>query len=62
MAWPFGGVLGFTGALWWAEKADCVISVLSNVGVMHSGDVPSSPGHIILKSDFLEIASQLAAS
>ncbi|KAK5994165.1 D-alanyl-D-alanine carboxypeptidase-like protein [Cladobotryum mycophilum] len=57
----FGGVLGFTGALWWAEKGDCIICVLSNVGVMHAGDVPSSAAHLILKSQILELASRLAA-
>lgn len=55
-----GGVLGFTSCLWWAEKGDCVVSVMSNVGVMHSGDVPSSAGHVLAKTEFLELASQLA--
>lgn len=58
----FGSVLGFTGALWWVEKGDCVIAVLSNVGTMHAGIVPSSIGKVILRSDFLTVASQLAAS
>ncbi|QKX61054.1 uncharacterized protein TRUGW13939_08200 [Talaromyces rugulosus] len=58
----FGGVLGFTGALWWKEEGDCVISVLSNVGTMHAGKVPSSAAHVIIDSNILEIASQLAAA
>ncbi|KAL7939670.1 beta-lactamase/transpeptidase-like protein [Trichoderma chlorosporum] len=57
----FGGVLGFTGALWWKEEGDCVISVLSNVGAMHTGDVPSSAAHVVIKSKIRELASQLAA-
>ncbi|KAL6701959.1 beta-lactamase/transpeptidase-like protein [Trichoderma pleuroticola] len=56
----FGGVLGFTGALWWKEEGDCVISVLSNVGVIHSGDVPSSGAHVIIKSKIRELAAELA--
>ncbi|KAF3073747.1 hypothetical protein CFAM422_003957 [Trichoderma lentiforme] len=56
----FGGVLGFTAALWWKEEGDCVISVLSNVGVIHSGDVPSSGAHVVIKSKIRELAAQLA--
>ncbi|UKZ48828.1 hypothetical protein TrVGV298_003063 [Trichoderma virens] len=56
----FGGVLGFTGALWWKEGGDCAISVLSNVGAIHTGDVPSSGAHVILKSKIRELAAQLA--
>jgi D-alanyl-D-alanine carboxypeptidase len=56
----FGGVLGFTGALWWTEEGDCAISVLSNVGAIHTGEVPSSGAHVILKSKLRELASQLA--
>lgn len=57
----FGGVLGLTAALWWKEEGDCVISVLSNVGVIHSGDVPSSGAHVVIKSKIRELAAQLAA-
>lgn len=57
----FGGVLGFTAALWWKEEGDCAISVLSNVGVIHSGDVPSSGAHVVIKSKIRELAAQLAA-
>lgn len=56
----FGGVLGFTGALWWHEEGDCAISVLSNVGAIHTGEVPSSGAHIVLKSKLRELAIQLA--
>lgn len=57
----FGSVLGFTGALWWMEEGDCVISVVSNVGTMHAGEVPSSGAHIVIRSKFRELATQLAS-
>ncbi|UNI16566.1 hypothetical protein JDV02_002992 [Purpureocillium takamizusanense] len=58
----FGGVLGFTAALWWeeGEGRDCAVAVLSNVGTMHAGMVPSSGGHVVVKSELLELASRLA--
>ncbi|RFU77968.1 d-ala-d-ala carboxypeptidase [Trichoderma arundinaceum] len=58
----FGGVLGFTAALWWKEEGDCAISVLSNVGVIHSGEVPSSGAHLVLRSKIRELAVQLAST
>lgn len=57
----FGGVLGFTGALWWKDEGDCVLSVLSNVGTMHAGKVPTSGAHILLETKLREIAIQLAS-
>ncbi|GFP59583.1 hypothetical protein ACSS6W_009914 [Trichoderma asperelloides] len=57
----FGGVLGFTGALWWREDGDCVLSVLSNVGTMHAGKVPTSGAHVLLETKLREIATQLAS-
>ncbi|KUJ07166.1 beta-lactamase/transpeptidase-like protein [Mollisia scopiformis] len=56
-----GSVLGFTGAVWWKEDADCVVCVLANVGTMHCGDVPSSSAHVALNPRFLELATELAA-
>ncbi|RFU34737.1 hypothetical protein B7463_g1625, partial [Scytalidium lignicola] len=55
-----GSVLGFTGALWWREEADCAICILANVGTMHSGHVPSSAPHIVMQSQFLELATKLS--
>ncbi len=57
----FGGVLGFTGALWWRDEGDCVLSVLSNVGTMHAGTVPTSGAHVLLETKLREIAAQLAS-
>lgn len=57
----FGGVLGFTGALWWKDDGDCVLSVLSNVGTMHAGKVPSSGAHVLLETKLREIAIQLTS-
>ncbi|KAE8442957.1 hypothetical protein EG329_002495 [Mollisiaceae sp. DMI_Dod_QoI] len=60
-----GSVLGFTGALWWKEDADCAVSALANVGTMHSGNVPSSAQQVVLGTkfqgaSFLESAIKLA--
>ncbi|KAM0472588.1 hypothetical protein ACHAPX_008745 [Trichoderma viride] len=57
----FGGVLGFTGALWWKDDDDCVLSLLSNVGIMHAGKVPTSGAHVLLETKLREIAIQLAS-
>jgi D-alanyl-D-alanine carboxypeptidase len=57
----FGSVLGFTGGMLWVEKGDCAVCVLSNVGTMHAGDVPSSAPKVLLETEFLKLASELAA-
>jgi D-alanyl-D-alanine carboxypeptidase len=57
----FGGVLGFTAGLWFQEKGSCAVCVLSNVGKMHAGDVPSAVTQVIVASDFLVAASKLAS-
>ncbi|KAF8858979.1 beta-lactamase/transpeptidase-like protein [Acephala macrosclerotiorum] len=56
-----GSVLGFTGALWWKEDADCAVCILANVGTMHAGKVPSSAPDVLIKSEFLGLAPKLAA-
>lgn len=54
-----GGVLGFSSGLWWKEDGDCAISMLSNEGVVHSQVTPAVK-RIILESNFLDLAVQLA--
>jgi D-alanyl-D-alanine carboxypeptidase len=54
-----GGVLGFSAFLLWKEEGDCAVSVLSNVGSVHSGDVPANGVTVVTRSNFLEIATQL---
>ncbi|KAG4440733.1 hypothetical protein IFR05_003777 [Cadophora sp. M221] len=56
-----GGVLGFTASLWWKEDGDVAVCILSNVGTMHCGDVPSSSGRVFARSDFLKLAVGLSA-
>lgn len=56
----FGGVLGFTGGLWWAEDGDVVVGVFSNVGTMHAGSVAGSGAHVIVSTEFLGTARELA--
>lgn len=34
-----GSVLGYSGAIWWSEQADCVAAVLCNMGTVHAGPV-----------------------
>ncbi|KAL5323690.1 hypothetical protein ACEPPN_008231 [Leptodophora sp. 'Broadleaf-Isolate-01'] len=55
-----GGVLGFTASLWWKEEGDVAVCILSNVGTMHCGDVPSSSGRVFARSHFLELAIELS--
>lgn len=55
-----GGVLGFTASLWWKEEGDVAVCLLSNVGTMHCGVVPSSSGAVFSKSDFLKLATELS--
>ncbi|KAJ6788567.1 hypothetical protein PWT90_07991 [Aphanocladium album] len=54
----FGGVLGSTGALWRKAAGDAVIAVVSNVGNMHCGKVPSSAAHVVMNSDILDVVMQ----
>ncbi|OAQ64678.1 D-stereospecific peptide hydrolase [Pochonia chlamydosporia 170] len=56
----FGGVLGFTAGLWWAEDGDVVVAVFSNVGTMHAGSVAGSGAHVIMNTGFLGVARELA--
>ncbi|KAI1847273.1 hypothetical protein JX265_013546 [Neoarthrinium moseri] len=56
----FGSVLGFTAGLVWQEEGDCAVCVLANVGTVHSEKVPSSAAGVVLRTNFLNIASRLA--
>jgi D-alanyl-D-alanine carboxypeptidase len=56
-----GNVLGFTGSFWWAEKGDCVVAVLANVGSMHAGAVPAGASDVALRGDFPALAMAYAA-
>lgn len=55
----FGSVLGFTGALWWKEQGDAVITVVGNVGTVHCGKVPSSAGHVVIDTNILELVASI---
>ncbi|MFT4604147.1 MAG: D-alanyl-D-alanine carboxypeptidase [Rhodothermales bacterium] len=55
-----GSVLGFTGSLYWVEGADVVVSVVSNVGTMHSGRVPGSAGSVARSRAFMDLARAVA--
>ncbi len=55
-----GSVLGFTGSLYWVEGADVVVVVVSNVGTMHSGEVPGSAGPVARAREFVDLATSVA--
>jgi D-alanyl-D-alanine carboxypeptidase len=55
-----GSVLGFTGSFYWTEQGDAVIAVSSNVGTMHSGEVPTSAAHLARSSEFAALAIRFA--
>lgn len=54
------GVLGFTVALWSEISASCAVSILSNVGSSHAGEVLLSAVRIALTINFLQLAMGLA--
>jgi D-alanyl-D-alanine carboxypeptidase len=56
-----GDVLGFTGCLYWVEGADVVVSVVCNVGSMHSGEAPSVAYSVGKRREFIERAKRVAA-
>lgn len=55
-----GSVLGFTGSFYWTEQGDAIVAVLSNVGTMHAGDVPTSAAHFAHQPEFATLAVQFA--
>lgn len=55
-----GSVLGFTGSFYWTEQGDAIVAVLSNVGTMHAGDVPTSAAHVAHEPTFSKLAVQFA--
>lgn len=57
----FGSVLGYTGGLLWKEEGDCVVICLANVGTVHAGQVPSNASDVVVATDFLKFAAELAA-
>jgi len=56
-----GSVLGFTGYAHWQEDGDAIVVVLSNVGTMHSGQVPVSAASVGRDSEFASLARRYAA-
>ncbi len=57
-----GSVLGFTGSMYWVEGADVVVSVVTNVGTMHSGSVPASAGSVARARAFVDQAMKVAGA
>jgi tripeptide aminopeptidase len=53
-------VLGFTGSFYWTEHGDAVVAVGSNVGTMHTGDIPTSAAHVAHRSEFATLAVRFA--
>lgn len=56
-----GNVLGFTGCLYWIEGGDAVVTVVCNVGSMHSGGVPGVAYIVGMRREFIEAAMRVAA-
>jgi hypothetical protein len=62
-----GNVLGFSSTMWWKDRKgkddaddDCVVALLTNVGTVHAGKVPSHSDIVVWDTKFLWYASQLA--
>ena len=56
-----GNVLGFTGCLYWVDGGDAVVTVVCNVGSMHSGGVPGVAYIVGMRREFIEAAMRVAA-
>lgn len=54
-----GNVLGYTAALYWIENFDAVVSILCNVGSMHSGTVPISITSSAKSTEFMQAVLKL---
>lgn len=57
-----GDVLGFTGSMYWIEGVDAAVSVLCNVGAMHSGAVPGKAPSVAQSREFIELVMRVVAS
>jgi hypothetical protein len=65
-------VLGFTGSFYWVEGADLVVTVISNVGSMHStsvgngsaagGQVLGTAYSVAKDKRFIDLAMKVAAA
>ena len=57
-----GDVLGFSGSMYWIEGTDAAVSVVCNVGALHSGGVPGTACSVAQKREFIELVRRVAAS
>lgn len=55
-----GGVLGFGAVMGWLEHADLVVVIMTNVGMMHTGDDAWYPLQLVRSKAFVRAARQLA--
>jgi D-alanyl-D-alanine carboxypeptidase len=55
-----GGVLGFGAVMGWLEHSDLVVVIMTNVGMMHTGDDAWYPLQLVRSKTFLRAARQLA--
>ncbi|MEM9422415.1 MAG: hypothetical protein AAF986_07920 [Pseudomonadota bacterium] len=51
-----GNVLGFTSGMLWIEGKDIAIAISTNVGSMHSGEVPISGWRVASNPAFIKAA------
>jgi D-alanyl-D-alanine carboxypeptidase len=57
-----GGVLGFGAVTGWIEGEDIVISLATNVGMMHTGDDSFYPLQLVRSKPFMQALRRLAKS
>ncbi len=55
-----GGVLGFGAVMGWLEHDDLVVVIMTNVGMMHTGDDAWYPLQLVRSKAFVRSARQLA--
>lgn len=54
-----GNVLGYSACVWWYEKINCAVAILTNVGSMHASPDANSASMIFKNSELGRLAQEL---
>lgn len=56
-----GNVLGFSASVWWYEKTDCAVAILTNVGTMHAHPSASCASTLFREGKISKLAQEMCA-
>ncbi|MFU9135496.1 serine hydrolase domain-containing protein [Erwinia tasmaniensis] len=56
-----GNVLGFSASVWWYEKTDCAVAILTNVGTMHAHPSASCASTLFREGKITKLAQEMCA-